>query len=92
VKKEITHFNVNGRTYEVLITPNLTLSELLRDQMGLTGTKNACGVGECSGGVKECLPDGSGTRCSTMPGGSADAREDRAERGVSPDGGKRLKE
>ena len=47
MKKEIVHFKVNGRTYEVLITPNLTLSELLREKLDLTGTKNACGVGEC---------------------------------------------
>ena len=33
----------------------------------------ACGTGQCSGGAKECEPDGSGTRCDTMPGGSADA-------------------
>ena len=47
MKNEIACFKVNGRAYEVLITPNLTLSELLRDLLGLTGTKNACGVGEC---------------------------------------------
>jgi carbon-monoxide dehydrogenase small subunit len=65
VKKEITHFNVNGRTYEVLITPNLTLSELLRDQMGLTGTKNACGVGDC--GSCTVLVDGKPIlSCSTL--------------------------
>ena len=33
----------------------------------------SCGTGQCSGGAKECKPDGSGTRCDTMPGGSADA-------------------
>jgi carbon-monoxide dehydrogenase small subunit len=47
VKKEIACFKVNGRTYEVLVTPNMTLSELLRESLDLTGTKTACGVGEC---------------------------------------------
>lgn len=47
MKKEIGHFKVNGRSYEILITPNMTLSELLREKLELTGTKTACGVGEC---------------------------------------------
>ena len=33
----------------------------------------SCGVGVCANGEKECAPDGSGTRCTTMPGGSQDA-------------------
>ncbi len=47
VKKEIAHFKINGRQHEVLISPNITLLELLRDQLELTGTKLACGTGEC---------------------------------------------
>jgi carbon-monoxide dehydrogenase small subunit len=65
VEKEIAYFKVNGRSYEVLITPNTTLSELLREQLGLTGTKNACGVGEC--GSCTVLVDGQPTlSCSTL--------------------------
>ena len=33
----------------------------------------SCGTGACAGGATECTPDGSGTICDTMPGGSADA-------------------
>ena len=47
MKREIANFKINGRPYEVLITPNMTLSELLREQLDLTGTKLGCGVGEC---------------------------------------------
>jgi carbon-monoxide dehydrogenase small subunit len=65
VKKEAASFRVNGRLYEVLITPNMTLSELLREQLDLTGTKNACGVGEC--GSCTVLVDGKPTlSCSTL--------------------------
>ncbi len=65
MKKEIANFKVNGRSYEVLITPNMTLSELLREQLGLTGTKNACGAGEC--GSCTVLIDGRPTlSCSTL--------------------------
>ncbi|MBW1802969.1 MAG: (2Fe-2S)-binding protein [Deltaproteobacteria bacterium] len=65
MKKEIAHFNVNGRQFEVLVTPNMTLSELLREQLDLTGTKNACGVGEC--GSCTVLVDGQpALSCSTL--------------------------
>ena len=65
MKKEIAHFKVNSASYEVLITPNMTLSELLREQLGLTGTKNACGAGEC--GSCTVLIDGRPTlSCATL--------------------------
>jgi carbon-monoxide dehydrogenase small subunit len=47
VKKEITVFNINDKPYEVILTPNITLAELLREKLDLTGTKCACGAGEC---------------------------------------------
>lgn len=46
MKKEIANFRINGRTYEVIVTPDMNLYELLR-KLGLTGTKQSCGVGEC---------------------------------------------
>ena len=65
MKKEIATFNVNGRSYDVIITPNMTLSELLRDKLELTGTKYACGVGEC--GACTVLVDGKpALSCSTL--------------------------
>jgi carbon-monoxide dehydrogenase small subunit len=65
VEKEIARFVINGRPYEAIITPNMTLSELLRNQLKLTGTKNACGVGEC--GSCTVLVDGKPTlSCSTL--------------------------
>jgi carbon-monoxide dehydrogenase small subunit len=65
VEKEIASFRINGRPYEVIITPNTTLSELLRNQVNLTGTKNACGVGEC--GSCTVLVDGKpALSCSTL--------------------------
>jgi len=65
VKKEIAKFKINGRFYEVIITPNMTLSELLRDQLDLTGTKHACEVGQC--GSCTVLVAGKPTlSCSTL--------------------------
>jgi carbon-monoxide dehydrogenase small subunit len=38
---------VNGFAYDLLIRPQWTLVDVLRDELGLTGTKKGCGKGEC---------------------------------------------
>jgi aerobic-type carbon monoxide dehydrogenase small subunit (CoxS/CutS family) len=38
---------VNGEPVEVLVGPWVTLLEVLRDKLELTGTKEACSLGEC---------------------------------------------
>jgi len=38
---------VNGETVGVSVTPSAMLLDVLRDELGLTGTKEACGKGEC---------------------------------------------
>ena len=64
MKKEIVGFKINGRSYEVIITPNMTLYELLKE-LDLTGTKRSCGVGEC--GSCTVLVGGQPTlACSTL--------------------------
>ena len=45
--KRLIEFCVNGEAYELAVEPNATLAEVLRDQIGLTGTKVSCGTGEC---------------------------------------------
>ena len=47
---------VNGRARSVEIAPHHTLLEVLRDDLGLTGTKECCLVGEC--GACTVLVDG----------------------------------
>jgi len=39
--------NVNGKVYNVDVPPDASLLWVLRDQLKLTGTKYACGIGEC---------------------------------------------
>jgi carbon-monoxide dehydrogenase small subunit len=54
--KRLIELCVNGETYELAAEPNTTLAEILRDQIGLTGTKVSCGTGEC--GTCTVLMDG----------------------------------
>lgn len=45
--KQGISLHVNGDMYEVLVAPNQTLLEVLREDMGLTGTKRGCDLGAC---------------------------------------------
>jgi carbon-monoxide dehydrogenase small subunit len=46
LKKQI-RLQVNGYEHDLLIEPHRTLLEVLRKEIGLTGTKEGCGRGEC---------------------------------------------
>jgi len=54
--KQIANFIVNGKPYEMAIEPHMLLVEVLRDELGLTGTKCSCGIGHC--GACTVLIDG----------------------------------
>ena len=55
MKQDIV-LKVNGITYNVNVETHRTLVEVLRDTLGLTGTKKSCNEGEC--GVCTVLMDG----------------------------------
>jgi carbon-monoxide dehydrogenase small subunit len=46
MKKLIT-LTVNQKEYELAVSPNMALMDLLRDELNLTGVKEGCGIGEC---------------------------------------------
>jgi len=62
MKKQIK-LKVNGFEYDVWIKPQWTLLDVLRDELGLTGTKKGCDRGECGactvimngGAILSCL-------------------------------------
>ena len=54
--KQIANFIVNGKGYEIAIESHMLLVEVLRDELGLTGTKHSCGSGHC--GACTVLIDG----------------------------------
>lgn len=46
-RQSIITLNINDKTYKVPIEDRDTLLDVLRDKLMLTGTKDACGIGEC---------------------------------------------
>lgn len=47
MKKIPIELTINGRLHELLVGPNETLLNVLRDRFHLTGAKYGCGIGEC---------------------------------------------
>ena len=41
------NITVNGQRHQITSAPNRTLLTVLREDLGLTGTKEGCGAGEC---------------------------------------------
>ena len=39
--------NINGKNHEVDVEPEMPLLWVLRDQLGMTGTKFGCGIAQC---------------------------------------------
>ncbi len=79
MEKMKLHLSVNDREVEVEIPPNRTLLDLLREELGLTGTKRGCEIGECGActvlmdgiPVNSCLvlaPQAEGHRITTVEG------------------------
>ena len=75
--------NVNGKSYQADVDPRTPLLWVLRDAIGLTGTKYGCGIAECGActvhlngeAVRSCqvqISDADGATITTIEGLSAD--------------------
>jgi len=82
--KKVLALSVNGDTYEVLISPNQTLLEVLRDKLGLMGTKRGCDLGAC--GACTVLVDGEAYLSCLMLALDAEGREVVTIEGLSQGG------
>jgi carbon-monoxide dehydrogenase small subunit len=45
--KKLIPLKVNNQEYELMVPTNMILVDLLRNELGLTGTKKGCGLGDC---------------------------------------------
>ena len=76
--------HVNGRRHDVDVALDTPLLWVLRDSLGLTGTKFGCGVAQC--GACTVHLDGVAVRCCTMPVAGAAGRAVTTIEGLAPDG------
>lgn len=71
--KYLVELTVNGDKHTVTVTGSTTLLEVLREQIGLTGTKLNCGVGDCGGCT--VLLDGQPANSCLVPALEVEGRE-----------------
>ncbi|HTX92350.1 MAG TPA: (2Fe-2S)-binding protein [Anaerolineales bacterium] len=76
--------NVNGKDYRVDVDPQTPLLWVLRDTLGLTGTKYGCGIGMC--GTCTIHLDGKAVRSCTLAVASVEGKKIVTIEGLSPDG------
>jgi carbon-monoxide dehydrogenase small subunit len=75
---------VNGRERSVVVQAHHTLLDILRNDLGLTGTKECCLVGEC--GACTVLVDGQSVDACLVLGAEADGAEVTTVEGLAVDG------
>jgi isoquinoline 1-oxidoreductase alpha subunit len=69
----MTRLTINGKTQEVDFDPDTPLLWVLRDTLGLTGTKYGCGIAQC--GACTVHIDGVATRSCSVPAGAVEGRQ-----------------
>jgi len=80
LKRVKVSFILNGERKEAEVSPEMTLLELLREVLGLTGTKEGCGEGEC--GACTVLLDGRPVYSCLLLAAQVDGREVETIEGV----------
>ena len=77
-------FTVNGEPVEVEVGGSRRLLDVLREDLGLTGTKEGCGEGEC--GACSVLVDGAVVDACLVPVSQASGTEVTTVEGLAPPG------
>jgi len=83
LKKDI-ELQINGSCYPLSVEPGRTLLQVLREDLGLTGTKEGCASGEC--GACTVLLDGEPVRSCLTLAVDARGREITTIEGIAEDG------
>lgn len=82
--KHSINLKINGEPYEVSVKSNTTLLDLLRDEIGLTGTKKGCDTGQC--GACTVLLDGKSINSCLVLAVDANGKEVLTIEGLASDG------
>ncbi len=80
----MTRFTVNGKSTEVDLDPNTPLLWVLRDELGMTGTKYGCGIAQC--GACTVHIDGQAVRSCAMPVSAVAGKKITTIEGLAKDG------
>jgi isoquinoline 1-oxidoreductase alpha subunit len=81
----MARLNVNGKVVDVEVEPDTPLLWVIREQVGLTGTKYGCGIAQC--GACTVHVDGVAVRSCSMPISSVTPEQKIVTiEGLSPDG------
>jgi isoquinoline 1-oxidoreductase subunit alpha len=80
----MTRLIINGQLHEVDVETDMPLLWVLRDILGLLGTKYGCGIGEC--GACTVHVDGAPVRSCALPAGAAAGKEITTIEGLSRSG------
>lgn len=83
-KKRVLELMINGDTFEIACTPNMTLLEALRDKAFLTGTKRGCDMGGC--GACTVIVDGEAVLACLTLAVEAEGCDIRTIEGLTRDG------
>jgi len=75
--------NVNGRSHRVDVEPQTPLLWVLRDALGMTGTKYGCGISQC--GACTVHVNGEPVRSCSLPVSAAAGKRITTIEGLSPD-------
>lgn len=84
VQDRLIKFTVNDQEYEVPVRPADTLIKVIRDQLGMTGTKRGCDLGGC--GCCTVIMDGRSVYSCMMPAWRADESRITTIEGLEKDG------
>ena len=77
-------FNVNGKAVSVDVEPEMPLLWVLRDELGLTGSKYGCGIALC--GACTVHVDGHATRSCVLPVSAVEGKKITTIEALSKDG------
>ncbi len=83
-RAQVVVIEINGEPHEVTVRPRHTLIEVLREKVGLTGTKDGCEQGVC--GACTVLLDGRPALACLTLAVECDGRKIRTVEGLAPNG------